>query len=163
MTFVSPYIKRIPECELAANGGAKQDGGTVRMDYQEQSDHEHMYAGSEQSMADEEQKNKQEECTQTEESEQSMADEEQEDKQDECTQTEESEQSMSDEEQEDKQDECTQTEENAITGTNDNPRKLFLLSLLPEINGMTESQMIIFRRKVLRLIDEVSSVPDTIQ
>jgi hypothetical protein len=38
---------------------------------------------------------------------------------------------------------------------------MFLLSLLPEINDMTENQMKIFRRKVLQLIDEISNVPCT--
>lgn len=47
------------------------------------------------------------------------------------------------------------------TSTNENPRKMFLLSLLPEINDMTENQMKIFRRKVLQLIDEISNVPCT--
>ncbi|XP_023222828.1 uncharacterized protein LOC111624252 [Centruroides sculpturatus] len=41
--------------------------------------------------------------------------------------------------------------------TDVNPRKMFLLSLLPEINEMTEAQMKKFKRKVLELIDEISS------
>lgn len=40
--------------------------------------------------------------------------------------------------------------------TNACPRKMFLLSLLPEINNLNETQMKAFRRKVLGLIDEVS-------
>jgi Alcohol dehydrogenase transcription factor Myb/SANT-like. len=47
------------------------------------------------------------------------------------------------------------------TSTNENARKMFLLSLLPEINDMTENQMKIFRRKVLQLIDEINNVPCT--
>ncbi|CAG9790912.1 unnamed protein product [Diatraea saccharalis] len=39
-------------------------------------------------------------------------------------------------------------------------RKMFLLSLLPEINELTESQMKCFRRKVLALLDEIVDVPN---
>jgi hypothetical protein len=73
------------------------------------------------------------------------------------------EQSVDAKKQGDKHKECLQRREGEVTGTNDNPRKLFLLSLLPEINDMTENQMRLFRRKVLRLIDEISSVSDTIE
>ncbi|KAJ0175126.1 hypothetical protein K1T71_009267 [Dendrolimus kikuchii] len=38
----------------------------------------------------------------------------------------------------------------------DNPRRLFLLSLLPEINELTEGQMKIFRRKILQLLDDIA-------
>ncbi|CAH0399468.1 unnamed protein product [Chilo suppressalis] len=40
-------------------------------------------------------------------------------------------------------------------------RKMFLLSLLPEVNELTENQMKCFRRKVLALLDEiVDNIPD---
>lgn len=55
--------------------------------------------------------------------------------------------------------ECLKASGVENTSTNENPRKMFLLSLLPEINDMTEIQMKIFRRKVLLLIDEISNVP----
>ncbi|XP_026750147.2 uncharacterized protein LOC113510811 [Galleria mellonella] len=42
----------------------------------------------------------------------------------------------------------------------DESRKMFLLSLLPEINELTESQMRAFRRKVLSLIDEIVDTPN---
>lgn len=61
----------------------------------------------------------------------------------------------------DKSTECLQARGMENTSTDDNPRKMFLLSLLPEINDMTENQMKIFRRKVLQLIDEISNVPCT--
>jgi hypothetical protein len=75
----------------------------------------------------------------------------------------ESEQSVAEKKQRDKHKECLQERESEITGTNDNPRKMFLLSLLPEISCMTENQMRLFRRKVLQLIDELSDVSDTIE
>lgn len=37
----------------------------------------------------------------------------------------------------------------------DNPRKMFLLSLLPEMEQMTDKQMSGFRRKVLALLDDI--------
>uniref|UniRef100_A0A1L8DFR0 Putative alcohol dehydrogenase transcription factor myb/sant-like protein n=1 Tax=Nyssomyia neivai TaxID=330878 RepID=A0A1L8DFR0_9DIPT len=37
----------------------------------------------------------------------------------------------------------------------DNPRKMFLLSLLPEMEQMTDKQMSFFRRKVLALLDDI--------
>jgi hypothetical protein len=61
----------------------------------------------------------------------------------------------------DKSTECLQSRGMENTSTNENPRQMFLLSLLPEINDMTENQMRIFRRKVLQLIDEIGSVPST--
>ena len=61
----------------------------------------------------------------------------------------------------DKSTECLKVRGMENTSTNENPRKMFLLSLLPEINDMTENQMKIFRRKVLQLIDEISNVPCT--
>ncbi|KAL4717409.1 hypothetical protein ACJJTC_017296 [Scirpophaga incertulas] len=36
------------------------------------------------------------------------------------------------------------------------PRKLFLLSLLPEINELTEKQMKLFRRQILSLLDSIA-------
>lgn len=39
----------------------------------------------------------------------------------------------------------------------ENARKMFLLSLLPEVNELTEYQFKIFKRKVLALIDEMES------
>ncbi|KAM3965593.1 LOW QUALITY PROTEIN: uncharacterized protein ACR2FA_000439 [Aphomia sociella] len=39
-------------------------------------------------------------------------------------------------------------------------RKMFLLSLLPEINELTENQMRAFRRKVLSLLDEIVDTPN---
>lgn len=39
-------------------------------------------------------------------------------------------------------------------------RRMFLLSLLPEVNELTESQMRAFRRKVLYLIDEIMETPN---
>ncbi|XP_059061561.1 uncharacterized protein LOC131854461 [Achroia grisella] len=42
----------------------------------------------------------------------------------------------------------------------DESRKMFLLSLLPEIKELTESQMRAFRRKVLSLIDEIVDTPN---
>jgi hypothetical protein len=65
--------------------------------------------------------------------------------------------------QKDKPNEYLQPREGEITGTNDNARKMFLLSLLPEINSMTENQMRVFRRKVLQLIDDISNVSDTLE
>lgn len=41
-------------------------------------------------------------------------------------------------------------------GNTDCPRKMFLLGLLPEINSLSEVQMRAFRRKVFKLIDDVS-------
>lgn len=41
----------------------------------------------------------------------------------------------------------------------DDSRKMFLLSILPEVNTLTEMQMRIFRRKVLSLIDEITESP----
>lgn len=38
-----------------------------------------------------------------------------------------------------------------------NPRKMFLLGLVPEVNDLTEYQMRQFRRRVLRLIDDIRS------
>jgi hypothetical protein len=61
----------------------------------------------------------------------------------------------------DKSTECLQSRGMENTSSNENPREMFLLSLLPEINDMTEHQMRIFRRKVLQLIDEISNVPST--
>jgi hypothetical protein len=77
-----------------------------------------------------------------------------------CT---ESEQTVTIKKQKDKLNEYLQPREGENTGTNDNPRKMFLLSLLPEINAMTENQMRVFRRKVLQLIDEISELSDTIE
>ncbi|XP_055676533.1 uncharacterized protein LOC129785891 [Lutzomyia longipalpis] len=37
----------------------------------------------------------------------------------------------------------------------ENPRKMFLLSLLPEMEQMTDKQMSFFRRKVLALLDDI--------
>jgi hypothetical protein len=75
----------------------------------------------------------------------------------------EQEQTLSVKKQKDKPNEYLQPREGEVTETNDNPRKMFLISLLPEINAMTENQMRVFRRKVLQLIDEVSNVPDIIE
>jgi hypothetical protein len=61
----------------------------------------------------------------------------------------------------DKSTECLKARGLENTSTNENPRKMFLLSLLPEISDMTENQMKIFRRKVLQLIDDISNVPCT--
>lgn len=61
----------------------------------------------------------------------------------------------------DKSTECLKARGMENTSTNENPRKMFLLSLLPEISDMTENQMKIFRRKVLQLIDDISNVPCT--
>lgn len=41
-------------------------------------------------------------------------------------------------------------------GNNECPRKMFLLSLLPEINNLSELQMKAFRRKVFALIDDIT-------
>lgn len=38
-------------------------------------------------------------------------------------------------------------------------KKMFLLGLLPELEPMTDTQMRLFRRKVLQLIDEIVSLP----
>lgn len=57
--------------------------------------------------------------------------------------------------------ECLQSRGMENTSTNENPRKMFLLSLLPEINDMTENQMRVFKRKALQLIDEISNIPST--
>jgi hypothetical protein len=75
----------------------------------------------------------------------------------------ESEQTVTIKKQKDKLNEYLQPREGEVTGTNDNPRKMFLASLLPEINAMTENQMRVFRRKVLQLIDEISELSDTIE
>lgn len=42
----------------------------------------------------------------------------------------------------------------------DDSRRLFLLSLLPEVNELTESQMRAFRRRILSLIDEIVDTPN---
>lgn len=75
----------------------------------------------------------------------------------------ESEQTVTVKKQKDKLNEYLQPREGEIIGTNDNSRKMFLISLLPEINAMTENQMRVFRRKVLQLIDEISNVSDTME
>jgi hypothetical protein len=74
----------------------------------------------------------------------------------------ESEQTVTIKKQKDKLHEYLQPREDENTGTYDSPRKMFLLSLLPEINTMTENQMRVFRRKVLQLIDEIHELSDTI-
>jgi hypothetical protein len=74
-----------------------------------------------------------------------------------------SEQTVTVKKRKDKLNEYLQPREAENTRTNDNPRKMFLLSLLPEINDMTENQMRVFRRKVLQLIDEIGDVSDTME
>ncbi|XP_075979482.1 uncharacterized protein LOC142978795 [Anticarsia gemmatalis] len=57
---------------------------------------------------------------------------------------------------------CTQKLQQNSTGHDDfydDARKMFLLSLLPEINAFTEFQMRVFRRKVFNLIDEIGDGP----
>lgn len=41
----------------------------------------------------------------------------------------------------------------------DDSRKMFLLSLLPEVNALTECQMRMFRRKIFTLLDEIVDSP----
>ncbi|KAH9638522.1 hypothetical protein HF086_002257 [Spodoptera exigua] len=41
----------------------------------------------------------------------------------------------------------------------DDSRKMFLLSLLPEVNALTECQMRVFRRKIFSLLDEIVDSP----
>lgn len=41
----------------------------------------------------------------------------------------------------------------------DDSRKMFLLSLLPEVNTLSECQMRVFRRKILLLLDEIVESP----
>ncbi|KAJ8714571.1 hypothetical protein PYW07_002796 [Mythimna separata] len=41
----------------------------------------------------------------------------------------------------------------------DDSRKMFLLSLLPEVNALSECQMRVFRRKMLLLLDEIVDSP----
>ena len=41
----------------------------------------------------------------------------------------------------------------------DDSRKMFLLSLLPEVNALSECQMRVFRRKILLLLDEIVDSP----
>ncbi|KAG6441624.1 hypothetical protein O3G_MSEX001887 [Manduca sexta] len=43
----------------------------------------------------------------------------------------------------------------------ENSRKMFLLSLLPEVEVLTEGQMRFFRRKVLELLDDCRENPNT--
>nr|XP_021186856.2 uncharacterized protein LOC110373816 isoform X1 [Helicoverpa armigera] len=42
----------------------------------------------------------------------------------------------------------------------DESRKMFLLGLLPEVNALTESQMKVFRRKILSLLDDIADTPN---
>uniref|UniRef100_A0A2A4J599 MADF domain-containing protein n=1 Tax=Heliothis virescens TaxID=7102 RepID=A0A2A4J599_HELVI len=42
----------------------------------------------------------------------------------------------------------------------DDSRKMFLLGLLPEVNALTESQMKVFRRKILSLLDDIADTPN---
>jgi hypothetical protein len=125
---------------------AEEDDGPAKVDFPEHSDHEQIYTESEQTVTIKKQKDKFKEYLQPREGEIT-----------------ESEQTVTIKKQKDKFNEYLQPREGEITGTIDNSRKMFLVSLLPEINAMTENQMRVFRRKVLQLIDEISEVSDTVE
>lgn len=49
-----------------------------------------------------------------------------------------------------------QSKRHKITAEPEDPRRYFLLSLLPEVNELTEAQFKIFKRRILHLLDELS-------